>query len=346
MQSFVIPPVNHLLLPSILQKINQKTKPVGALGKLEEIASRICLIQQTLQPQLRHPHMLVFAGDHGITKEGVSNYPAEVTYQMVLNFLNQGAAINVFCKQNNLALKVIDAGVNGDFSAHPSLIQQKIAKGTRNFAYEPAMTQDECELAIYLGASVVQRIHQQGTNVVGFGEMGIGNTTSASALMHAFTRIPLEDCVGKGTGLNERQREHKQEVIQKAMGYYTLETPLDILATFGGLEIAQMCGAMLQAAEYKMVLLIDGFIATASLLAAAQFYPAIVDYCLFCHQSSEKGHIHLLNYLQVQAILNLDLRLGEGTGCALAYPIIQAAVNFLNEMASFESAGVSQNSIS
>ena len=345
MQSFSIAPLNTLLLPSILQKINQKTKPVGALGQLEIMASQVCLIQQTLHPELTQPHLLVFAADHGIAQEGVSNYPTEVTYQMVQNFLNGGAAINVFCKQNQLILKVVDAGVNGMFSSHPSLIQQKIAKGTRNFAHQPAMTMDECELAIYLGASVTQKVFQQGCNVIGFGEMGIGNTTSASALMHAFTNIPLEDCVGRGTGLNDQQRQHKLDVLQKAMQKYEPETPLDTLATYGGLEIAQLCGAMLQAAENKMVLLIDGFIATAALLTAAQFYPSIVDYCLFCHQSSEKGHQYLLAHLKAQPILSLDLRLGEGTGCALAYPLVQASVNFVNEMASFESAGVSTTSI-
>lgn len=343
MQQFSIAPINTLILPDIRHKIDHKTKPVGALGQLEMIASRICLIQQQLSPELHNPHILVFAADHGIAREGVSKYPAEVTYQMVLNFLNGGAAINVFCRQNGIALKVIDAGVNGTFASHESLIQQKIAKGTRNFAQEPAMTPDECLLAIKLGASVTQKVFQQGCNVIGFGEMGIGNTSSASALMHLFTKLPLTDCVGKGTGLDDAQKQHKQAVLQQAINKYApIADTLTILATFGGLEIAQMCGAMLQAAENKMILLIDGFIATATLLTAAQFYPSIVDYCLFCHQSSEKGHQAMLDYLHGQPILNVGLRLGEGTGCALAYPIIQAAVGFMNEMASFETARVSQ----
>jgi nicotinate-nucleotide--dimethylbenzimidazole phosphoribosyltransferase len=343
MQPFAITPVNTLLLPDIRHKIDHKTKPVGALGQLEMIASRICLIQQQLSLELHNPHILVFAADHGIAREGVSKYPAEVTYQMVLNFLNGGAAINVFCRQNGITLKVIDAGVNGTFPSHELLIQQKIAKGTRNFAQEPAMTPDECLLAIKLGASVTQKVFQQGCNVIGFGEMGIGNTSSASALMHLFTKLPLTDCVGKGTGLDDAQKQHKLDVLQESINKYAPVTdPLTVLATFGGLEIAQMCGAMLQAAENKMILLIDGFIATATLLTAAQFYPAIVDYCLFCHQSSEKGHQAMLDYLHMQPILNLGLRLGEGTGCALAYPIIQASVHFMNDMASFETAQVSQ----
>ncbi len=343
MQSFVIDFPETSLVDSILSKIANKTKPVGALGQLETIATRICLIQQTLTPTLVQPHILVFAADHGIAQEGVSSYPAEVTYQMVLNFLQQGAAINVFCKQNGLALRVIDAGVNGDFSATDALIHHKVAPGTRNFAVEPAMSMDECRLAIRLGAVSVRTVFQEGCNVIGFGEMGIGNTSSASVLMHRFTGMPLTDCVGKGTGLDDAQMQHKLGVLQGAVSRHSgVAEPWSVLATFGGFEIAQMCGAMLQAAENKMVLLIDGFIATAALLTAAQFYPAVTEYCLFCHQSSENGHKRMLNFLQASPILNLGLRLGEGTGCALAYPIIDASVNFVNTMASFESAGVSQ----
>jgi len=343
MQTFSIQEPDNQYQDQIWHRINHKTKPVGALGQLETIAAQLCRIQQTLTPQLSHPHIIVFAADHGIVREGVSNYPSEVTCQMVQNFVQQGAAINVFCRQNNITLKVIDAGVNGDLHNLPGLIHQKIGQGTRNFATEPAMTPDECALAIQSGARVVNQVFASGCNVIGLGEMGIGNTSSASVLMHKFTQIPLADCIGPGTGLNQQQVSHKLSVLQQAVNRHRAGLgPLEILATFGGFEIAQMCGAMLQAAENKMVLLIDGFIATAALLSAYQMYPAIRNYCLFCHQSSENGHARMLAFLQARAILHLDLRLGEGTGCALAYPVVEAAVNFLNQMASFESAGVSQ----
>ncbi|MDJ1472904.1 nicotinate-nucleotide--dimethylbenzimidazole phosphoribosyltransferase [Xanthocytophaga flava] len=342
MKQFKIDNTDKRIISQIQDKLNNKTKPIGSLGKLENIVSRVCLIQQTLSPELNNPHILVFAADHGITQENVSKYPSEVTHQMVLNFLQEGAAINVFCRQHDIALKVIDAGINADVYNTPKLIHQKIGKGTRNFAKEPAMTVDECNLAIEMGSTITKQILQKGCNIVGFGEMGIGNTSSAAVLMHKFTNLPLNECVGKGTGLNTEQMQHKLQVLQKAVNHYPdIKDPLETLATFGGFEIAQMCGAMLQAAENKMCLLIDGFIATAALLSACQFYPAILDYCLFCHQSEEHGHKAMLDYLKAEPILNLDLRLGEGTGCALAYPIIQSSVNFMNEMASFQSAGVS-----
>jgi len=342
---FPIPPVSQGLKDQLQKKIDTKTKPLGALGMLEEMALKIGLIQNTLTPQLHHPHIVVFAADHGIVEEKVSAYPQDVTYQMVLNFIHEGAAINVFCKQNRLAIKVVDAGVNYDFPSGINLIHAKIAKGTKNFLREKAMSFEQCQAALSQGAQVVRDIAPSGCNVIGFGEMGIGNTSSASILMHYFCQSPLTQCVGKGAGLDDEGLQHKINVLLKAISFHhpslNVNQPLEILSTFGGFETAMMCGAMMQAASLKMILLIDGFIATSAFLAAYRLAPHIINYAFFCHCSDEQGHKEMLRYLKVKAILDLRMRLGEGTGAALAFPIIQAAVNFLNEMASFESAAVS-----
>lgn len=338
-----ITPVSETLRAALLHKIDYKTKPLQALGMLETLALRIGLIQQTLSPQLSNPHMLVFAGDHGVVAEGVSAYPQEVTWQMVMNFIGGGAAINVFCRQHGIRLNVVDAGVNHEFpEGLDGLVYAKVAKGTANFAKEPAMTVQQAEVCVTRGAAVVKDIHAKGCNIVGFGEMGIGNTSAASALMHALTGIPVEHCVGRGTGLNDAALEHKINVLQRAAAHHgTQQTPLQALATFGGFEIAQIAGGMLQAAAGGMIILVDGFIATAAFLVARALVPAVAHYAVFCHRSQEKGHARLLQYLGADPLLDLNLRLGEGTGVAIAYPIVQSAVAFLNEMASFESAGVS-----
>ena len=325
-------------------KINNKTKPMGALGRLEELALKIGLIQNSLSPRLTRPVMLVFAGDHGIVEAGVSPYPQAVTQQMVLNFLAGGAGINVFAKQNNMAVRVIDAGVNNVFDPHPILIDAKIGMGTRNFLETPAMTDAQCEQALTRGAELAHAEIAAGSNVLGFGEMGIGNTSSAAALMCALCRLPPQDCVGRGTGLDDDGLARKVAIIEQALRQHRLDgkDPLQVLATFGGFEIAMMAGAMLAAAERKALLLIDGFIATAALLVASRIAPAVLDYCIFAHCSDESGHALLLEELGAEPLLNLGLRLGEGTGAALVYPLIQAAVNFLTDMASFESANVSR----
>lgn len=345
--TFNIPALDVALKKSLLQKINHKTKPLGALGELEALALQVGLIQQTMHPALRVPTILVFAGDHGVTVEGVSPFPQAVTAQMVLNFLQGGAAINVFAKQNNMALRVIDSGVNYQFEATDGLINAKVGFGTNNFAHYAAMTMEICELANARGAEIMDDEIARGCNVVGFGEMGIGNTSSASCLMALLCDLPLADCVGRGTGLDDAGLAHKHAVLQRALNVHLeknsdlASNPMQALATFGGFEIAMMVGAMLRAAEKKCVLLIDGFITTAAVLVAAKLQPTILQYCVFSHASNEAGHIAMLNYLNAKPLLQLGLRLGEGTGAALAYPLVQAAVNFLNEMASFESASVS-----
>jgi len=341
-----ITPPDAALTAAIQHKIDTKTKPVGALGELESLARQVALVQQTGTPTLRQPHVLIFAADHGIAQAGVSQYPPEVTHQMVRNFASGGAAINVFCRQNNLGLTIVDAGVRGSFADLPAVRNEKLAEGTRNFAHESAMSAAQCADALQRGARLVDELHATGCNVLGMGEMGIGNTSSAAVLMHLLTGRPLAQCVGRGTGLDAAGLARKLATLTQAVAAHPQAgaEPLAVLATFGGFEIAQMCGAMLRAAELRLLLLIDGFIASAALLVAARLAPAVLAYCVFCHESDEQGHRLLLAELGGRPLLRLGLRLGEGTGCALAYPLVQAAVSFLSEMASFESAGVSDDS--
>ncbi|MDI1278129.1 nicotinate-nucleotide--dimethylbenzimidazole phosphoribosyltransferase [Methylobacter sp.] len=339
--NFVIPPLNSTLRAALQTKIDQKTKPLGSLGQLESLALQVGLCQNSLTPSLNKPCVLIFAGDHGIVESGVSAYPQTVTAQMVANFLDGGAAISVFARQHDIELLIVDAGVNADLSSHPKLIDAKIDKGTRNFSTQPAMTAEECTKAMKAGADQVFRQYELGCNCIGFGEMGIGNTSSAAMLMHRLTGLSLVRCVGRGTGLNDGQLQHKVVVLQRALNKHKDATePLDVLATFGGFEIAMMVGAYLKAAELGMLILVDGFIAGTALLVANKLHPHVLDYCVFSHVSSEQGHQALLNQFNAKPLLNLELRLGEGSGIALAYPLLQSAVVFLNEMATFAEAGV------
>ena len=328
----------------IQAKIDLKTKPLGALGSLEKLAFQIASVQNTLSPELLNPHIIVFAASHGIASEGVSAYPSEVTAQMVLNFIGGGAAINVFTRQHGINLLLVDAGVDYDFGKNEKLIDAKINFGTKSFAQQPAMTAAECRRCLEKGAELVREVRETGCNVIGFGEMGIGNTSSASAIMSRLLNIPIAECVGKGTGLDEAQLGRKIAVLTDALKHHqnVNNEPESVLAAFGGFEIAMMCGAMLEAARLGILVLVDGFIASVSYLSALKMDSSIQRYAVFCHQSNEKGHRLLLQSLEADVLLKLDMRLGEGTGCALAYPLVQSAVGFLNEMASFESAGVSQ----
>jgi nicotinate-nucleotide--dimethylbenzimidazole phosphoribosyltransferase len=336
----IVPTANPALAAQLDAAIDNKTKPLGSLGMLERLAKQLGLIQESVAVSVDRPAILVFAGDHGVVAEGVSAYPQDVTWQMVENFLSQGAAINVFARQNDCSLHVVDAGVAHEFGPRQGLIDRKIAAGTRNFAQAPAMSEAQCASAIGAGAALVAEL---AGNVVGFGEMGIGNTTAAAALMHKLTGIPVADCVGAGTGLSQEGVLRKQRVIEAAVGLHGgAVDPLDVLATFGGFEIAMMTGAMLQAAQQRKVLLIDGFIVTSALLVAARMAPAILDYCVFAHCSDEAGHRAMLDALDAKPLLQLGLRLGEGTGAALALPLLHAAANFLNQMATFASASVSE----
>ncbi len=327
----------------LAQKIDTKTKPLGALGQLEEVAEKVATVQGKLSPELLNPHIVVFAGDHGLAKEGVSAYPAEVTPQMVLNFVRGGAGINVFCRQNGLTLKVVDAGVNFAFDDIDQLEHRKVGFGTRNSVEQKAMTSFEFRECFEHGIEIVRDLKAQGCNVLGFGEMGIGNTSASALLMHRLLDLPLEECVGRGTGLDDEGFKAKLEILEKvAQRHATIEDPLEVMQAFGGFEMAMMMGAMVEAYEQGMLLLVDGFISTAVFLCAVKFRPEVQRNALFSHLSDESGHKKMLDALGEKPLLSLNLRLGEGTGCALAYPIVQSAVAFLNEMASFQEAGVSE----
>jgi len=332
------------LSATLQQAIDQKTKPLGALGRLEDLAFQIGSVLGTVRPALTHPHVLVFAADHGVAAEQpVSAFPQAVTAQMVLNFLQGGAAINVFCRQHGIDFFVIDAGVNSPgFDPHPILWNASAGSGTADYTQQPAMTGAQLDACFRFGKESVQRVAQRGCNVLGLGEMGIGNTSSASLILHVHGRFPLADCVGKGTGVSEEGWDRKVAILEKAATLHQhASTPQEILQAVGGFEIAQMTAAFLEAYEQKMLILVDGFIASAAFLMAHAIQPDIMANAVFCHLSEEKGHRLLLQHLNAQPILNLNLRLGEGTGCALAYPLLESAVAFLNNMASFESAQVS-----
>ncbi len=338
MLNFSIFPIKEEHRTALQQRIDRKTKPLGALGQLESLALQIGLIQhQPDQLSLKQPILLVFAADHGIAVEGVSAYPADVTPQMVRNFLRGGAAINVFCRQHGIELRVIDAGVNDDFEAHPDLVDAKMGYGTASFLKEPAMRRETAEACLQRGAELAQQAYARGSNVIGFGEMGIGNTSSAAVITSVLGQLPLAACTGRGTGLDDQGYQRKLNTLTRAVQKQgTPSDPLDVLATYGGFEIAQMAGAMLQAASQRMIVLVDGFIAGAAFLVAYALHPEIRPYTVFCHESQEAGHRHLLTLLDAKPLLQLELRLGEGTGCALAYPLLVSAVNFYNEMASFD----------
>lgn len=337
-----IPALATHLEPKLRARIDQKTKPPGSLGRLEELALQFGCMQATLTPEWRAPVVLVFAGDHGLAAEGVSPFPSAVTVQMVHNFLTGGAAINVFARQHGLALRVVDAGVAAELPAHPMLLSRKVRAGTRNALHEPALTAAEVDQCLGHGAKIVDDLAAAGTNALLFGEMGIGNTSAAALLVSALTGAPLSGCVGRGAGHDDPGLAHKRAVLARVQARHAdAREPLAALAAFGGCEIAMMVGAMLAGAAQRMVLVVDGVIVTAALLVAARLQPAVLDYCVFAHHSADVGHERVLAELRAKPLLQLGLRLGEGTGAALAWPLLVSAVGFLREMATFESAGVS-----
>lgn len=344
MRKFKINPVEHTIESEINEKIDNLTKPKGSLGRLEELASKICLIQQTLSPELRSPHNILFAADHGILEEGVSVSPKEVTWQQLSHFSKGGAGINFLCEQHGFKLVLVDAGVDYDIPSGHGIIDKKIRKGTRNFLHEAAMTPDELDLCVERGAEVVRNIFAAtGCNVISFGEMGSGNTSPSAVWMHLFTGIELEKCIGAGAGLDTPGIRHKYNILSEAIANYSGEdNPEAKIAWFGGYEMAMAMGAMMQAAELGMVILVDGFIMTSVILAATQFYPQILDYAIFGHQGDESGHKRMLDAMGVKAILHLNLRLGEGSGAVCAYPIVESAVRMINRMDSFQSVNVTK----
>ena len=336
-----IAPLQDLTLAAALQaRIDGKTKPLGALGQLETLMLRLGLILGSETPQLKNPQMMVFAGDHGLARRGVSAYPSDVTWQMVENFLAGGAAISVLARQHGLALSVVDAGVAHDFAPREGLIIAKIAHGTQDASERTAMSIDQCATAIAAGKNLLRN---KPGNALLLGEMGIGNTSSAALLLARLQGLPVADCTGRGTGLDDGALARKVAVLQEVLDLHVqASTPLQALAAFGGFEIAMMVGAVLQAALERRVIVVDGFIASSAVLVAARLQPAVLERCIFAHRSNESGHRLMLEALQAEPLLDLGLRLGEGSGAALAWPLLESACRILAEMASFASAGVSE----
>lgn len=344
--TLVLPPAPAPALRERVQAaIDAKTKPLGALGRLEALALQLALIQGLEAPRLVQPQLVVFAADHGLAAQGVSAYPAEVTPQMVLNFLAGGAAVSVFARQHGLALTVADCGVAAEFEPHPLLARLKVAgveRGSADASAGAAMTTAQCRTAIAQGRRLVAALPG---NALLLGEMGIANTSAAALLMARLTGEPLAVCVGRGTGLDDAGLAHKRMVLQRALEVNAgAAEPLAALAALGGLEIATMVGAVQQAAALGRVVVVDGFITTSAVAVAAALQPQILASCVFSHRSQELGHTRWLQHLGVQPLLDLDLRLGEGSGAALAWPLLESACRFLAEMASFDSAGVSRAS--
>ena len=334
-----VPPVSRELDDAIRGAIDSKTKPQGALGVIESLAVHVARIQGTLEPSLRLCRLVLFAADHGVAHESVSAYPQQVTRQMVANFLSGGAAANVFAREAGVDLSVVDAGVAGAPIDTPGLVPRRIAGGTRNFVHGPAMTTEQCDDAFRDGLLLGEDIS---ADAAAFGEMGIANTSSASIVAHKLTGASLEALVGRGTGLDDAGLTRKTEVLERAAARTDprLE-PADALCEYGGFEIVMMAGAMIGAARTGAVVLVDGFIASVAALAAARLAPGLHDYLVFAHRSAEPGHRVVLEALDARPLLDLDMRLGEGTGALLAWPLLQCAAAMLSDMASFESAGVS-----
>ena len=379
-----ITPVNKQFTQQLQDKIDNLNKPKGSLGKLEDLALKIGLIQQSLEPELSQPAHILFGADHGIEREGVSLSPREITWQQMKNFAVGGGGVNMFCRQHHVPLHLIDVGVDYDFepefldkvcggmaAVDNPILNRKIDYGTRNFLHEYAMTQEQFQEALEVGASEVEKCAGSGTNIISFGEMGIANTSPSSVWMYFFESIPLDKCVGAGAGLDKQGIAHKYEVLKEAVRKFVsqvgidsatpLEAPADctfkggrkernyfpeyakeIIRWFGGFEMAATIGAMLKAAEKKMVILVDGFIMTACALAAVQIDINVFDYMIFTHVGDESGHAMMLKALGADPVLHLGLKLGEGTGALCALPIIQSAVNMINEMDNFQHANITK----
>jgi nicotinate-nucleotide--dimethylbenzimidazole phosphoribosyltransferase len=346
MRAFVIQPINRSLESAIQEKIDNLNKPKGALGRLEELAIQVCLIQQSLTPSLANPCHLLFGGDHGIECEGVSVSPREVTWQQMINFTHGGGGVNMFCRQHGFKLRIVDVGVDYDLSAVEGIFNHKIARGTKNFLYEPAMSEKEFDQAIQIGSELVDECIAEGCKVLCVGEMGIANTSPSSIWMSLFGNIPLAECIGAGAGLDKPGIQHKYEVLSKALENYRSQEPQPTTITplryFGGFEMIAAIGAMLRAAEQHLIILIDGFIMTACAAAAIQLYPNVKDYMIFTHCGDESGHKRMLDMVGAKPLLSLGLRLGEGTGALCTYPLIDSAVRMINEMNNFDNARITK----
>lgn len=343
MKHFDIRRPDNAIRKALTDKIDNLTKPKGSLGRLEELALQIGLVQQSLSPQLKNPCNILFAADHGIEREGVTVSPREVTWQQLGHFSRGGAGINFLCDQHGFRLVLVDAGVDYDIPEGHGIIDMKMGRGTGDFLYEPAMTVDEWDECISRGAQVVDMVYADGCNVVSFGEMGSGNTSPSSMWMHLLTGIDLPDCVGAGAGLDNPGIKHKLDILSRSLaGYSGSEDIEEKLAWFGGYELAMAVGGMLRAAELGMIVIVDGFIMTACMAAAARFYPEVLKYAVFGHQGDESGHKLMLESIGARPLLHLGLRLGEGSGAVCAYPILLSAVNMINDMDSFAKVSVTK----
>jgi len=337
---------DEVIRAAALRRLDSLTKPLGALGRLEALAAQVCAIQRTLEPSIVNPVAFVFAADHGVADRGVSAYPRAVTAQMVKNFLAGGAAINVLARLHAIDLWIVDAGVDGDCGSHPRLIDAKIRRGTRDLVAAPAMTPEETSAAIRHGRAASDQVATLGGNTLLLGEMGIGNTASAALLMHGLTGLPLTECVGRGTGLDDAGLERKRAILSLAIARRAPpRDPVELLAEFGGYEIAMLTGALLGAAARQQLIVVDGFTVTVAAALAARIDPKVLDYCVFGHCSAERAHRALLANLGVEPLLDVGMRLGEGSGAAVALSIVRSAVGLFREMATFEGAGVSEKTV-
>lgn len=346
MISFNIIRPDDSIKSEIQQKIDNLNKPKGSLGLLEELALRICLIQHTLQPELRHPCHLLIGGDHGIEREGVSLSPRDVTWQQMINFTKGGGGVNMFCRQHGFKLRIVDMGVDHDLSGYKDIIDRKIAPGTEDFLYRPAMTIEQLDMALRHGAELADECHEEGCNIICIGEMGIANTSPSSIWLSLFGNVPLKECIGAGSGVAGSQLSHKYDVLMKSVERFKESFPhptaTDIIRYFGGFEMAGAIGAMLRAAERGMIILVDGFIMSACMLAASRMQPDILQYAIFGHCGDEHAHARMLSLMKAEPILNLGLRLGEGTGALCAYPVIESSVRMINEMNNFKNANITK----
>lgn len=340
-----IPLIDRGIETDIKAHLDDLTKPRGSLGRLEEIALRYCLIRGTTKPAMGRKRIVVFAGDHGVTGEGVSAYPRGVTPQMVRNMLAGGAAINVFARHVGAELKIVDIGVDDWFDGVRGLVRRKIRPGTNNIAIGPAMSVEEAAAAVRTGAGLAFEAADEGVTLIGTGEIGIGNTTPSSAVLAALLPCNVEQITGRGTGVDDDGLARKINVIKKALevNRERLSDPLEVLAAVGGLEIAGICGLVLGAASRGIPAVVDGFISSAGALAACRMCEAVCDYLFFSHRSAEAGHRTFFEVFSVRPLLDLDMRLGEGTGAALAMSLVEVSVNMYNDMATFSSAGVSNS---
>lgn len=347
MTKFNIHKPDDKMRQAIIDKIDNLNKPKGSLGHLEELALQICLIEQTLTPTLHNPCHLLFGADHGIEREGVSVSPREITWQQMINFARGGGGVNMFCRQHGFKLRLVDVGVDYDLAMYPDIINRKIANGTANFLYEPAMSIEQYQQALNVGAEMADACFNDGSDIICIGEMGIANTSPSSIWMSLFGNIPLGECVGAGAGLDNEGIRHKYEVLNKAIENFK-SSGLDcsntenIIRYFGGFEMVAAIGAMLRAAECHLVIMVDGFIMTACALAASRLYPDIVDYMVFGHSGDEGGHARMLGLLGAKPLLSLGLRLGEGTGALCSFPIIDSAVRMITEMNNFQNANITK----